>query len=61
MMEKTITSRRLGMRRRNIRYHGKAASAIIQRWVDACSDKNSDCRNCPFLRDCQDLVDKLVA
>ena len=42
-------------------YQKKLDDVIIQRWAEACSEKHNDCLNCPFLEDCQDLIDRLIA
>jgi hypothetical protein len=34
---------------------------IIARWAEACSDRHNDCLDCPFLKQCQDLIDRLIA
>jgi hypothetical protein len=39
----------------------KLDDVVIQRWAEACSDKHNDCLNCPFLEECQDLIDRLIA
>jgi len=42
-------------------YSKKLDKVIIQRWAEACSDRHNDCLNCPFLEECQDLIDRLLA
>jgi len=42
-------------------YRNKTDDTIIQRWAEACSDRYNDCLNCPFLKECQDLMDRLIA
>ncbi|RLC92038.1 MAG: hypothetical protein DRI39_08985 [Chloroflexi bacterium] len=42
-------------------YPKKVDDVIIQRWAEACSQKHDGCRDCPYVEECQDLVDRLIA
>jgi hypothetical protein len=42
-------------------YPKKLDDVIIYRWAEACSDRHNDCLKCPFLEECQDLIDRLIA
>jgi hypothetical protein len=42
-------------------YRNKLDDMIIQRWAEACSDRHNDCLNCPFMEECQNLIDRLIA
>ena len=42
-------------------YRNKLDDMIIQRWAEACRDRHNDCLNCPFLKECQDLMDRLIS
>ena len=41
-------------------YPKEKDDAIFQVWAEACSEKHNDCLGCPLLKDCQDLVDRLI-
>ncbi len=41
-------------------YPKKKDDIIFQRWAEACSERHNDCLSCPFVQDCQDLVDRLI-
>ena len=47
--------------RRSRWYPKKLDDVIIQHWTEACSDRHNDCLNCPFVEECQDLIDRLIA
>jgi len=55
------TRQRLSRRRRCVRWYPKQGdNEIIQRWADACSEIHNGCLGCPFMDDCEDLVDRLI-
>ena len=41
-------------------YPKKHDDLVIERWAQACSKINNDCRGCEFQDDCQDLADRLI-
>ena len=50
------------MRYRSARWHTKERDdVIIQRWAEACSEKYNDCLGCPYTKECQDLMDRLIS
>jgi hypothetical protein len=54
--------RKRGAPHRSTRWYPKKVDdVIIQRWAEACSQKHDSCRDCPLHKDCEDLVDRLIA
>ena len=62
MREMQTAKARQTVHRRSARWYPKRNDdMIIQRWAEACSEKHKDCLDCPYLRECQDLVDRLIS
>lgn len=58
-----MTEPREGVRRRRRGarwYPKKSDDSIIERWAEACSRQNDECRECSIREDCQDLADRLI-
>lgn len=41
-------------------YPKKRDDVIIDRWAQACSMLNRECRDCEYVEECQDLADRLI-